>query len=83
MSKKKWWIREDDGVFDIMDVSGAFATCDNQEAAKLMCTAPEMLQSLKDIRASWVRTDDGRNLAMAYDMKKINAIIYDVAGEAI
>lgn len=43
----KWSVRKDCEAFDIIDESGAFATCDNEAKAYLIASAPELLEACK------------------------------------
>jgi hypothetical protein len=43
--------------------------------ARLISAAPELLDTLIKLRSAWVRTDEGRHVAMALAMKEANAIL--------
>ena len=45
------------------------------ERDRLRADVAELRGILADCRAAWVRTDDGRSLAMAHAMKRTNAAL--------
>ena len=52
---------------------------ENSEAnARLMVKAPDMRELLEDIRAAWVRTDSGKDVAFANTMRRLNEILKEV-----
>lgn len=50
---EKWSVRQDGTAFDIMDESGAFATCDNEAKAYLIASAPELLEACEAMMEAW------------------------------
>ncbi len=49
--------------------------------ARLIAAAPELLDACESIQAAWVRTDTGKDVAIAYAMKMITAAIRKTKGE--
>ena len=62
-----WEIRRDDNVFDIIDETGAFCTCDNENKAILIAAAPELLEALKYVVSYHKKHDSGEGELFGLD----------------